>query len=362
MYEYYKKITIDNTKVLGSSNHSSYPMLFKTTDNWLKTVANGGNLRNANGYDLVFKDGPQGSILSHEIQRYNAATGEMICWVKIPTLKYNEDTNIYAVYGNSEISTSQENISDVWSNNYQGVWHLKESGNGTASEFKDSTGSYDGTGGDGDSGETPTRAEGNIGYCQSFDGNDFITMGNVLGKDYGDSFTYSNWIKTTDTSCQIMGKGNWGNDTGVWFWIQNDGALSLYLVSIFLIFTYEKIKDSSAAVNDNNWNLVTVTYNGNSNPSGMNLYLNGDLMGVGGTTNDATTGSVNSSVPFNISGANNGQGGEYTGLIGHSRVSSGVYSADLIKTEHNNQDSPSTFYSVGGAELLNNAVFFGCNF
>lgn len=362
MYEYYKKITIDNTKVYGSSNHSNFPVLFKTTDNWLKTRSNGGSLRNSSGYDLVFRNSLYGPNLSHEIQRYNASTGEMIAWIKIPTLKYNEDTELYAVYGNSEISSSQENVSDVWSNNYEAVWQLKESGNGTGSEFIDSSGNnIHGTGGNGSASNTPTRTEGNIGYCQSFDGGDYITMGNVLSHGYGSTVSHALWIKTTDTSTQMMGKAVWATDQGEWVWILGNGTVGYYLYSFYVIFTYEKAKYSSLALNDNGWHLIQMTYNGNSNPSGMNLYADGNLLAVGGTVNDATTGNVENSNPFNIGSVNNGAGGNYNGLISLPRVSNTVRSLEWHQTEYANQNSPSTFYSVGRREYFNN-VNMGCNF
>jgi hypothetical protein len=94
----------------------------------------------------------------------------------------------------------------------------------------------------------------------------------------------------------------------------------------------------------------------------MNLYLNGDLMAVGSTTNDSTLGTVEQTRLFTIGAVDDGSNGHYTGLIGHSRVAETVRSADWIKTEHNNQSSPSTFYSLSGENFFNNTIFFGCNF
>jgi len=59
--------------------------------------------------------------LDREIESYDAATGTIIIWVKIPTLSYNTDTDIYVYYRNSSVSTSQENITGVWDSNYVGV-------------------------------------------------------------------------------------------------------------------------------------------------------------------------------------------------------------------------------------------------
>jgi hypothetical protein len=235
----------------------------------------------------------------------------------------------------------------VWSNSFSAVWNLKEQGNGTLDEYLDSTGnSNDGQGGAGTGSAVPTRVSSVINYTQSFDGGDFISMGNVLSHGYSSTLTYSAWIKTTGNDMQIMGKANNLTDRGVWFYITPNGALGFYLYSYFLILTYEKSKWCSPYVNDGKWHLVHATYSGNSNPSGMNLYLDGELMTVDGTVNDATTGTVENTQPFNIGSVQNGAGYNYTGSIGHSRVASVVRSADWIRTESNNQSSPETFYGV----------------
>ena len=55
-----------------------------------------------------------------------------------------------------------------------GVWHLKESGNGTVDEFVDSSGTANhGQGGGGTPGFVPTQiTTGKIGNAQNFDGSD----------------------------------------------------------------------------------------------------------------------------------------------------------------------------------------------
>ena len=58
------------------------------------------------------------------------STGELIAWVRIPSLNTNvaaSDTVIYIYYGNSDVASSTQNVSAVWDSNYVGVWHLDES-------------------------------------------------------------------------------------------------------------------------------------------------------------------------------------------------------------------------------------------
>ena len=42
--------------------------------------------------DIVFIDSDGSSQLDHQVEEYVATTGEYIPWVRVPTLKYNEDT------------------------------------------------------------------------------------------------------------------------------------------------------------------------------------------------------------------------------------------------------------------------------
>ena len=54
------------------------------------------------------------------------SAGTLLAWVRIPTLHFNDSTNIYIYYGNSAVTSPTENPSGVWSSGYAGVWHLKE--------------------------------------------------------------------------------------------------------------------------------------------------------------------------------------------------------------------------------------------
>ncbi|NQW06905.1 MAG: hypothetical protein HQ480_00215 [Candidatus Pelagibacter sp.] len=80
-YSYGKKITIDNTKVSGSGSHTNFPVLISLTDNDLRTTGNSGYVQSSNGYDIIFTSGNGSTTYSHEIEKYNASTGEFVAWV-----------------------------------------------------------------------------------------------------------------------------------------------------------------------------------------------------------------------------------------------------------------------------------------
>ena len=76
------------------------------------------------GSDLRFSDA-EGNLLSHEIDTWNYG-GESLVWVKVPL--FNASTKITAHYGYTGDQLPAVTASDVWSADYVGVWHMKESG------------------------------------------------------------------------------------------------------------------------------------------------------------------------------------------------------------------------------------------
>ncbi|MBU1134848.1 MAG: DUF2341 domain-containing protein, partial [Candidatus Omnitrophica bacterium] len=120
-YSHRKTIIVDRDKVAAGLN--DYPLLFSVIDPDLKDTINGGSINPA-GYDIVFTDA-QGNRLDCQIEKYDGGQGELIAWVRVPTLSKAENTAIYVFYGNPQVASSQ-NISSVWDSNYAGVWHLGE--------------------------------------------------------------------------------------------------------------------------------------------------------------------------------------------------------------------------------------------
>ncbi|GIW59745.1 MAG: hypothetical protein KatS3mg087_0811 [Patescibacteria group bacterium] len=145
--------------------------------------------------------------LDHKIERYTSSTGELIAWVKIPTLDYDDDTTIYMYYGNASAS-SQQNVSDTWNSNYIAVWQLNEivTDESTAGTHADST----------SSGENGTRNNnddiaGKIATAQDFDNTaDYINNGDDADLDFTNSadFSFTTWVNldATGNSEMIMAK------------------------------------------------------------------------------------------------------------------------------------------------------------
>src|SRR4051794_22495820 len=85
-YTYAKVITIDYTKTSGTGSHTNFPVLISLTDANLKTTANGGHVTNSSGYDIIFTSSDCSVQLNHQLEKYDATTGEYIAWVRVPSL------------------------------------------------------------------------------------------------------------------------------------------------------------------------------------------------------------------------------------------------------------------------------------
>src|SRR4029079_19487769 len=130
-----RPMTIDHTKV--PSTQSNFTVLVSLTDPALKTVANGGHVANANGFDIGFYADSGGTIkLKWEVEKYDGTTGNLIAWVKIPSVSSTTDTVFYLMYGDSSINTNQSDPPNTWDSSFKAVWHL---GNGSTLSLSDST-------------------------------------------------------------------------------------------------------------------------------------------------------------------------------------------------------------------------------
>ena len=108
-YGYRRAIVVDHTKV-PNTDQANFPVLLSGTYSYLATPANGGKVQNPNGYDIIFTSDCAGlQKLDHEIASYNPITGTVAMWVLVPVVSHTVDTVFYLSYGDSSVTTSQEN-------------------------------------------------------------------------------------------------------------------------------------------------------------------------------------------------------------------------------------------------------------
>ncbi len=343
-----KLITIDSAKV--PSAQTDFPVLIH--------LASDGDLAASaqnDADDILFTTADGQTKLSHEIETYNAGTGELVAWVKVPMLSSDTDTVLHMYYGNA-LAANQENASDVWSNGYAAVWHMAEDpsssvdgacGGGTV-EVCDSKNSnhLDSIGMDADD-----LIAGKINGATRFNSNtEYLSAPSDPSLEGFSELTLSAWINPTadpgsdDGRIIHKSQGLTSDD----YHIAYDGAGAGKYGINFRISTDNKTTTAASNLTiapNSGWHYVQGVWDG----SNMTIYINGS-----NDSGNANTGTLtNSSEGLGIGRHVNSDTRNFNGHIDEPRVSSVVRSADWITTEYNNQGSPETFYAISDEEEQN---------
>src|SRR5207244_7168979 len=132
-WAYRKILAIGQTQVGATgAPHASFPLLVSRTDTDLQSKAL------STGNDILFTSSDGTTKLSHEIEKYVSSTGELVAWVKVPSVSSSAATVLFMYYGNAS-AANQQNVVNTWDANFKAVWHLKEAPTGAAQDMKDST-------------------------------------------------------------------------------------------------------------------------------------------------------------------------------------------------------------------------------
>ena len=323
---YRKQITIDHSKV--TANLVNFPVLISlTSDSNLVAHAQ------ADGDDIVFTDNI-GNKLNHEIELYTSSTGRLIAWVNVPALSSSTDTKLYLYYGNSACS-SQQNKPGTWNSNFLMVHHMEETGTVFDSTSNGFTGINYGT---------STDSNGKIDGCRYFNSlSDRYDFGNPSLLNPGlSSWTITLWTKINYVSPYHQMMQKWSN--------ANAGFI-LYLYNGWGGTNYFKVGDGthttyrywSTPWSDGNWHYITIVINRNTNL--IDLYVDGNLCNGGGSGSIAGFGSITTSADFLLYGGTVGRHDDFT-------ISKTIRSSSWIKTSYNNQNIPSSFYTLGNQQSI----------
>lgn len=339
-YDYKRTITIDSgsTKVIGGP-HSNFPFLFSETQDYLKTVTNGGKVTHDYGYDIIFTDDAAGTnILDYEIERYSSSTGEFIAWVEVPTLATN--TDIYMFYGNSNIVTTQERMLGTWDSNYKFVSHMNNRHSYSSYLYpKDSTSYRNHLPSYGNA----VQSDGKIGYDFAFDGSwDYIYGAHDEDLDFSTAYTFSTWVRIDGTSASTL-NGLFGKSSAFRWFANNDNPAYLRMQMYEDSGTHTLDTNFTGFFTHGEWTKVDVTFD----KPDITIFKNGqefanyewdyDIKNL--TSGTFIAGSIQSNMYW------------LNGHIDEIQLENIARSPGWIETSYNNQSSPSTFYSIGNEAL-----------
>jgi hypothetical protein len=139
-YMYARDVTFHHASIGaagGLSYLTDYPAPVQITDATLADTAHGGHVAEANGADITFIatgracNGPPTCTLASEIVSYNATTGALAAWVRVPALNTvsstQPDTVVTMLYGNAGLTAPLIDPALTWDSDFLGVWHLASS-------------------------------------------------------------------------------------------------------------------------------------------------------------------------------------------------------------------------------------------
>jgi len=345
-WTYRKKITISKTKV--DTDLTDFPLLVKLTND---TAVGTKGL--STGYDLRFTSSDGTTLLSYERESFTVSSSKATAniWVKVPTITTASDTIIYMYYGKSDATddwtddssslancTGITNAQCTWkegaSQNFAGVWHLKEA---TGANNADSTSNAN----SGTPTNGPVQSTGKINGALEFDGVDDYVVLSSKPIPSG-NFTILHWVNlnTLSASNKVFYTQGTAADGG-YIYTYLDVASGKMRATVNGSSNFS-VADSAAVVNT--WYFVGLTYNNSTNIS--TLWINGTAQSTTDNHVANYTGNV-----YHIGRSPLAATSAYmNGLLDDVRISSVARAAEWIKFEYFNQASTNNQLIISAPE------------
>ncbi|MFW9956417.1 MAG: DUF2341 domain-containing protein, partial [Candidatus Thorarchaeota archaeon] len=329
---YSKPITLDN--LMTPSDLTDFPVLIDIIDTDLKTDVQ------SDGDDIAFS--MNGIALSHEIelfdQSYSPSQAHLVAWVKVPTLSSSSDTTITMHYGNPAVS-SLENPFGVW-NNYEAVYHMNSSP--TSGPVDDSTSKgHDADALNMESGDVASQKIGN-GY--DFDGADERLQIGPVDTDSWGQITLSAWVNVDILDdYRVITKEAGNGDTHTTDAIFTLGVTPTGAIRARLRTDSTYTSQAAGTISAGSWSYITITWDQSLASGEFKIYLNG---AVQGSYSLAGTSISDSGLDLFI-GDTSVDSRSYDGKMDEARIANVARSADWLLAEYRNQNSPSTYITVG---------------
>jgi hypothetical protein len=325
----------------------------------LKTTANGGAIVNTCVQtvgtktttvpcDLIFTSDAAGTtLLNWEYDRYDATTGAVTVWVRVPTL--TSGAVIYGWYGNAAVTTLPA-PAGTWSGDVLSAYHLGESTTGAAPQVMDSAvGAHHGTM-NGTLSSTQQQA-GQVGGSLNFASvRAWASLANGSDFDFErtDAFSVAGWVKTsTNKSGSLVTKLDATSTTGWGLFQYATGTTPRFALALQGNGGAGNFAQVATPALAYGWHYVVATTSGTGTAAGMTIYVDGVSQPLTVIKDALTTSIVNAAVPAVLNGRGGATDMSYDG-IDEVRVSTRgvVFSPAWVTATYNNQRNPATFFSV----------------
>ncbi len=274
--------------------------------------------------------------LAYEIENYTGMKADV--WIKIPSL--TTGVNSICMYYNNSGVGGGENVTGVWDDNYEGVWHMSETGTGT--RFDSTQYARDCTPQNYDNDES---TKGQIDGADEFEGtDDFLDCGGNIDATtkltieywmYGHPSTTSIFVSKTNAASQIFYLGEWSNT--FYFWASQDGGTSS-----------RQYYSASAVPSDNTWHHIVAVYDESGGI--FDMYIDGSKNTGGGSAGNIASIYSDNTVNFTIGRRDTGTSYYYDGIGDEVRISNTSRSADWINQSYQLVKNPGTYVVFGSEE------------
>ncbi|MBZ9572681.1 DUF2341 domain-containing protein [Patescibacteria group bacterium] len=342
-WKFRKKIKIFQQKVAGDLEN--FPVLVYLKDEDLRERAKPA------GVDILFVSSDGKTLLLREIEKYDSQTGELVAWVKVPSVSATGDTEIYIYYGSSK--TIQVNEKDTWEENFLAVYHFNEI-SGTTTDT--TSNGNDGT----PEGKLTQGAEGKIFRGAKFDGkDDYINLGAEDSFYEMESLTFQAWVFPEGESedDKIFGlDGAEYKKRGIFGWEGSDYGpwqLVTSLSETSFGSGYQEIT-SENPLELNQWNFVAGAFGEDE----MILFINGEKTSQELRYKEELRKGKEKFAEIGryyreslISDSKVWRSYSFSGILDEVRISKVARPLSWIETSFQNQKDPATFIELGAEEL-----------
>lgn len=329
-FSHYKTLTLDKSQA-GGANSTNWPLAIclnndvQAVDPDLATVANGGEVQNANGYDIrPYANVNLTTPLDFELVAYDAASGALEMHVKIPTLNSAVDTVIYLAFGDSGITTDGSSGANTFSNGFVGVWHLAGGDkNSVTGNTGTTTGATYGAG----------RVAGGAIFAGSTD-----NIQSDLNIAVPSSVTWQAWTYRTGSGANIR-VAELGLGLGI-FIVGSAG------VTFFATFSGGQGNWAIAALGTSTWYNVAVAYDGSNPANDPTFRVNGVDPGLSADNN--TTGTLDASTAdLYLGNRSPSLDRGFEGTLDEIRLSNVLRGEAWLTADYYSQRASSTFIAWG---------------
>jgi hypothetical protein len=326
-----KTIAIDMGMFKGS--HTEFPVLIpRTADPDLAAHAQ------PDGADLLFTLAGESQKLAHEVELYQAGT--LVAWVKLPACSETAGVVLLLYYGNPSAS-SQQDPTQVWTNGFEGVWHMNADPTG---QVPDSTGRHPGASRGNMTGAA--LVAGRLGQGIDFDGiDDALDVGafDVDGSGSDGGINLEAWVYTRSGKGRVVSKATGIQDAEhVWMLALGSADQDYHSADFRVQLTSVSWQTAKSAFSDKTWTHVA----GNFSTTLQRIYVDGAIV-----AEQPLKGSVAAAPTVNVSIGNNPVGAKpFDGVLDEVRISRVGRSAAWIHTQLRNHNHPETYITFGAEE------------